>query len=84
MSHTHFVRAVCVTSRLLGRLDLGIRKFTAVCKVKEREKILQYQPTELYRCARVVSNYNNGVKNISTKRLSCLNSLKLSSMIQPM
>jgi len=31
------------------------------------------QPTRLYRCARVV---NNLVKNISTKRLSCLNSLK--------
>jgi len=31
------------------------------------------QPTRLYRCARVVSNL---VKNISTKCLSCLNSLK--------
>ncbi|DBB02884.1 TPA: hypothetical protein ACH3X1_013489 [Trebouxia sp. C0004] len=40
---------------------------------EERGLYIFSQPTRLYRCARFVSNL---VNNISTKRLSCLNSLK--------
>ena len=40
---------------------------------RERGFYIFSQPTRLYRCARVASNL---VKNISTKRLSCLNSPK--------